>query len=67
MTGYTNALMIKKVILRPDKLYSVSELSKILQIAPYDLFKIINKSELLFELVDDKAVYKGSEIQSLIE
>lgn len=52
--------------LRPDKYYSVHELSEVLGLAPYDLFNLINKSGIIYDLVDDQAVYKGSVIQTLI-
>lgn len=58
---------MKKMTLRPDKYYSVHELSEVLGLAPYDLFNLINKSGIIFELVDDQAVYKGAVIQTLIE
>lgn len=54
------------ITLRPDKYYSAAELSKVLGLAPYDLYILINKSGILFELIDDQAVYKGSEIQTII-
>lgn len=57
---------MRDITLRPDKYYSAAELSKVLGLAPYDLYILINKSEILFKLVDDQAVYKGSEIQTLI-
>lgn len=56
-----------KLTLRPDKYYSVTELSKVLRLAPFDLFNLINRSGIIFELIDDQAVYKGSEIQPLID
>lgn len=56
-----------KTTLRPDKYYSVSELSKVLGLAPFDLYKLINESGILFEFIDGQAAYKGSEIQPLIE
>lgn len=55
-----------EITLRPEKHYSVSELSKVLVLAPYDLFILINKSGILFDLIDNQAVYKGSEIQAII-
>lgn len=63
---HKHTLMIKKFTLRPDKYYSVPELLRILGIAPFDLYRLINHSGILFDLVDDMAVYKGSEIQPLI-
>lgn len=56
-----------KLTLRPDKYYSVTELSKVLRLAPFDLFNLINRSGIIFELIDDQAVYKGSAIQPLID
>lgn len=56
-----------KLTLRPDKYYSVTELSKVLRLAPFDLFNLINRSGIIFELIDDQAVYKGSTIQPLID
>ena len=58
---------MRKVTLRPDKYYSVHELSEALGLAPYDLFNLINKSGIIYDLVDDQAVYKGAVIQTLIE
>lgn len=58
---------MRKMTLRPDKYYSVHELSKVLGLAPYDLFNLINKSGIIYDLVDDQAVYKGAVIQTLIE
>ena len=56
-----------KPTLRPDKYYSVIELTKVLKLAPFDLFTLINRSGIIFELIDDQAVYKGSTIQPLID
>lgn len=53
--------------LRPDKKYSPSELSRILGLAPYDLFILIEQSGLIFDYVDDQAVFTGSDIQTIIE
>lgn len=58
---------MRKTTLRPDKYYSVGELSKELGLAPFDLFNFINKSGIIYELVDDQAVYKGAIIQTLID
>lgn len=58
---------MRKTTLRPDKYYSVSELSRELGLAPYDMFNLINKSGIIFELVDDQAVYRGAMIQTLID
>lgn len=57
---------MRDITLRPDKYYSATELSKVLGLAPYDLFILINKSGILFKLIDNQAVYKGSEIQTII-
>ena len=46
---------------------SVIELTKVLKLAPFDLFTLINRSGIIFELIDDQAVYKGSTIQPLID
>lgn len=56
-----------KTILRPDKYYSVSELSTVLALAPYDLLRLINESGIIFEMKDGHAAFKGSEIQPLID
>ena len=56
---------MRKVTLRPDKYYSVHELSEVLGLAPYDLFNLINKSRIIYDLVDDKAVYKGAVISNI--
>lgn len=56
-----------KTTLRPEKYYSVSELSKVLGLAPYDMLTLINNSGILYELKDGHAAYKGSDIQPLIE
>lgn len=54
------------ITLRPDKYYSATELSKVLGLAPYDLFILISRSEIIFKLIDNQAVYQGAEIQNLI-
>lgn len=58
---------MRQVTLRPDKYYSVHELSEVLGLAPYDLFNFINKSGIIYDFVDDQAVYKGAVIQTLID
>lgn len=58
---------MRKMTLRPNKYYSVHELSEVLRLAPYDLFNLINKSGIIYDLIDDQAVYKGAVIQTLIE
>lgn len=55
------------IALRPDKYYTASELSNILGLAPLDLLKLINRHRLIFDYVDDRAVFLGSDIQAIIE
>lgn len=58
---------MRQVTLRPDKYYTVHELSEVLGLAPYDLFNLINKSRIIYDFIDDHAVYKGAVIQTLID
>lgn len=57
---------MRHITLRPDKYYSATELTRVLGLAPYDLFILISRSRLLYQFIDNQAVYEGAEIQNLI-
>lgn len=53
--------------LRPDKLYTISELCRLLQITSDALMKAVRKYRIEFKLKDNEWVFTGSTIQKLID